>query len=74
MCNSPQSPSSPSSSSVGSNNQHQNYQTQNDFYSNQTQTNTLQQHFEQFTMVRYLVKLFIQYLIKLNSFAYYTIK
>lgn len=59
MCNSPQSPSSPSGSSVSSTNQHQNYQTPKDFYSNQTQTNTLQQHFEQFTMVRIKFAVFI---------------
>ncbi|XP_050522315.1 CREB-regulated transcription coactivator 3-like isoform X9 [Daktulosphaira vitifoliae] len=49
VCNSPQSPSSPSSS-VSSTQQNQNYQTQKDFYTNQVQANTLQQHFEQFTM------------------------
>ncbi|XP_029346046.1 CREB-regulated transcription coactivator 1 isoform X6 [Acyrthosiphon pisum] len=50
LCSSPQSPSSPSSSSVSSTNQHQNYQTQKDFYSNLTQTNNLQHHFENFSM------------------------
>ncbi|XP_060876708.1 CREB-regulated transcription coactivator 1-like isoform X7 [Metopolophium dirhodum] len=51
LCGSPQSPSSPSSSSVSSTNQHQNYQTQKDFYSNLTQTNNLQHHFENFSML-----------------------
>ncbi|CAH1723545.1 unnamed protein product [Aphis gossypii] len=50
LCGSPQSPSSPSNSSVSSTNQHQNYQTQKDFYSNLTQTNNLQHHFENFSM------------------------
>ncbi|XP_026806636.1 CREB-regulated transcription coactivator 1-like isoform X5 [Rhopalosiphum maidis] len=50
LCGSPQSPSSPSNSSVSSTNQHQNYQTQKDFYTNLTQTNNLQHHFENFSM------------------------
>ncbi|XP_025193872.1 CREB-regulated transcription coactivator 1-like isoform X4 [Melanaphis sacchari] len=50
LCGSPQSPSSPSNSSVSSTNQHQNYQTHKDFYSNLTQTNNLQHHFENFSM------------------------
>ncbi|XP_060834019.1 CREB-regulated transcription coactivator 1-like isoform X5 [Rhopalosiphum padi] len=51
LCGSPQSPSSPSNSSVSSTNQHQNYQTQKDFYTNLTQTNNLQHHFENFSML-----------------------
>ncbi|XP_050439574.1 CREB-regulated transcription coactivator 3-like isoform X6 [Adelges cooleyi] len=50
LCNSPQSPSSPSSSVSSTSKQNQNYQTHKDFYTNQAQANTLQQHFEQFTM------------------------
>jgi len=62
LCGSPQSPSSPSNSSVSSTNQHQNYQTQKDFYTNLTQTNNLQHHFENFSMLDSPVSTGLEYM------------
>ncbi|KAL5235236.1 hypothetical protein ACI65C_002646 [Semiaphis heraclei] len=62
LCGSPQSPSSPSNSSVSSTNQHQNYQPQKDFYANLAQTNNLQHHFENFSMLDSPVSTGLEYI------------